>query len=336
MKRSRRLETLTFLAGPRRIDRCVFQAKLTFGVDIGRKIRLFGKIGCRKIERDLGFKQPRSVLSSVLLPRTNPMIQVEHLSKLYEDYLAVDEISFELHDGWICGLVGPNGAGKTTTMRCLAGLLPATTGKLRVAGCDLSRELIDLKRKLAYVPDDPPLFDDLTVGQHMDFVGRIYNVADHIEKSKELLEHFELTDKIHAGATTLSRGMRQKLAICCAYLYDPQVLLLDEPLTGLDPPGIRKLLNSVVQRAAMGTTVIISSHLLAMIEEVCTHLMVMKQGRLQYFGAADDLRAKFPAAKTLEEAFFAATCGQSSDELESNMPLIPATIPIHSLDGVNA
>jgi ABC-2 type transport system ATP-binding protein len=245
------------------------------------------------------------------------MIEVSGLQKLYEDYLAVDGVSFTIEPGQICGLVGPNGAGKTSTLRCLAGLIPATSGSLRVAGCnvpndlrgDFSSELIQLKRRLAYVPDDPPLFDDLSVGQHMDFIGRIYEVQDHQDKSIKLLERFDLLEKYHAGATTLSRGMRQKLAVCCAYLFDPQVLLLDEPMTGLDPPGIRTLLESVQERADRGATVIISSHLLAMIEDVCSHLLVMQDGRAEYFGDADELRSRFPYAASLEEAYFAATDG---------------------------
>lgn len=239
------------------------------------------------------------------------MLRCQELRKLYEDHLAVDGVSFSLEPGNIGGLVGPNGAGKTTTLRCLAGLIPATDGKLFVAECDLSEgnstSLMELKRRLAYVPDDPPLFDDLTVGQHLEFIGRIYNVDDHRRKSNELLDHFQLRDKINAGATTLSRGMRQKLAICCAYLYDPAVLLLDEPMTGLDPPGIRRLLGSIKDRAAAGATIIISSHLLAMIQDVCTHLIVMQNGRLKYFGDVDHLRTEFPGAQSLEEAYFEAT-----------------------------
>ncbi len=240
-----------------------------------------------------------------------PMLRCHELRKLYEDHLAVDGVSFSLQPGNIGGLVGPNGAGKTTTMRCLAGLIPATDGSLCVAGCDLSHggatTLMELKRRLAYVPDDPPLFDDLTVAQHLEFIGRIYEVPDHRVKAAELLDYFQLSDKINAGATTLSRGMRQKLAICCAYLYDPAVLLLDEPMTGLDPPGIRRLLESIKQRAAAGATIIISSHLLAMIQDVCTHLIVMQNGKLQYFGDVDQLRAEFPGAQSLEEAYFEAT-----------------------------
>jgi ABC-2 type transport system ATP-binding protein len=239
-------------------------------------------------------------------------IQVADLRKLYEDFLAVDGVSFTLHPGQICGLVGPNGAGKTTTLRCLAGLIRATEGELTVAGCRVgatstAASQTELKRHLAYVPDDPPLFDDLTVGQHLDFIGRLYGVPDHASKSDALLHQFDLTRKRGAGATTLSRGMRQKLAVACAYLFDPKVLLLDEPLTGLDPPGIRALLESVRDRAAAGATVIISSHLLAMIEDVCTDLLVMQDGRAQYFGPADGLRAKYPQATTLEAAYFAAT-----------------------------
>ncbi len=239
------------------------------------------------------------------------MLRCHELRKLYEDHLAVDGVTFSLRPGDIGGLVGPNGAGKTTTMRCLAGLIPATAGQLSVAGCDLTNGgtagLMELKRRLAYVPDDPPLFDDLTVGQHLEFIGRIYDVPDHRQKATELLDYFQLREKINSGATTLSRGMRQKLAICCAYLFDPSVLLLDEPMTGLDPPGIRRLLESIKERAKAGATVIISSHLLAMIQDVCTHLIVMQHGKLQYFGDVDQLRTQFPNALSLEQAYFEAT-----------------------------
>lgn len=244
------------------------------------------------------------------------MIHISGLRKLYDDYLAVDGITFSLAPGQVCGLVGPNGAGKTTTLRCLAGLIPPTSGSMQVAGCDLSGDLLELKRRLAYVPDDPPLFDDLSVGGHLDFIGRLYRVDDHQTKAIGLLKRFELIDKYDAGATTLSRGMRQKLAICCAYMFDPQVLLLDEPLTGLDPPGIRILLDSVRERAEAGATIIISSHLLAMIEDVCSHLLVMQSGQAQYFGAANELRQRFPRTRTLEEAYFAATRDPSPETTE--------------------
>ncbi|MEM9587952.1 MAG: ABC transporter ATP-binding protein [Planctomycetota bacterium] len=254
------------------------------------------------------------------------MIRATELSKLYENHLAVSGLSFQLDPGDICGLVGPNGAGKTTTMRCLAGLIPATDGELVVAGRRVGRQDLELKQLVAYVPDDPPLFDDLSVGQHLEFVGRLYGVAEYATRAAELLTQFELTDKRDCGATTLSRGMRQKLAICCAYLFRPQVLLLDEPLTGLDPPGIRALLGSVRDYARTGATVIISSHLLAMIDDICTHLLVMKRGTGKYFGSAADLRERFPQARTLEEAYFAATDGRqpSPEEAGSSTSSLPS------------
>ncbi|TWT82221.1 ABC-type transporter ATP-binding protein EcsA [Planctomycetes bacterium CA13] len=234
------------------------------------------------------------------------MIEVHALRKIYDHHLAVDNVSFQLEPGQICGLVGPNGAGKTSVMRCLAGLIPASAGTMAVAGYDGQRDLIELKRHLAYVPDDPPLFDDLSVGQHLELIGRLYQVPSFHDKALRLLETFQLTDKLDAGATTLSRGMRQKLAVCCAYLFDPAVLLLDEPMTGLDPPGIRELLASVRSRAETGATVMISSHLLPMIEGICTHYLVMKQGELKFFGTAAELRQRYIGTRSLEEAYFAA------------------------------
>ena len=263
------------------------------------------------------------------------MIEVCGLRKVYEDHLAVDNLSFSLAPGQVCGLVGPNGAGKTTTLRSLAGLLRPTAGQLTIAGYDPQQDDIELKRRVAYVPDDPPLFDDLSVQAHLEFIGRLYRVVNYHQKAAELLERFDLLPKAHAGTTTLSRGMRQKLAVCCVYLFNPQVLLLDEPLTGLDPPGIRTLLDSVRTLAAAGTTVIISSHLLAMIENICTHLLVMKDGQSQYFGAADELRRRYPSAATLEQAFFAAT--GERDTTTSISPAFAPIIPLTSeaVTGVN-
>jgi ABC-2 type transport system ATP-binding protein len=268
------------------------------------------------------------------------MMKIDDLTKLYDNHLAVDGLSFHLHPGQICGLIGPNGAGKTTTMRCIAGLIPATKGDMHVAGCRVTADALQLKQRLAYVPDDPPLFDDLTVGQHLTLIGQLYQVDAYRAKANELLAQFDLTSKVNAGATTLSRGMRQKLAVCCAYLFDPQVLLLDEPLTGLDPPGIRSLLRSVQQRAALGTTVVVSSHLLAMIEDVVTHLLVMREGKLQYFGAAADLRAQYPNAKTLEEAYFAATSPEAASteqavlEQVNQITAIPSSLAPESQSSV--
>ena len=258
------------------------------------------------------------------------MIEIQHLQKLYDDTLAVKDVSLSIPTGVVCGLVGPNGAGKTTTLRCLAGLLRPTAGSIRVNEIDPVENEIELKRNVAYVPDDPPLFDDLTVGQHLDFIARLYRVPDHRRTAFDLLERFELMSKYDAAVNTLSRGMRQKVAITCAYLISPKLLLLDEPLTGLDPPGIRTLLDSVQTYARGGRTVIISSHLLAMIGEVCDQVWMMDQGSVRFHGTKTELRDAFPAADSLEAAFFAAlesVDGQPGPTL-APLKLSPAMSPV--------
>ncbi|MEM9366912.1 MAG: ABC transporter ATP-binding protein [Planctomycetota bacterium] len=234
------------------------------------------------------------------------MIRVKHLRKLYDDCLAVQDVSLEIQSGTVCGLVGKNGAGKTSTLRCLAGLIPPTDGQIEMAGFCPQSDPVSVKRLVAYVPDDPPLFDDLTVGQHLDFIAQLYGIRDHRCTAFALLERFELTRKYDAMTNSLSRGMRQKLAIACAYLTQPRILLLDEPLTGLDPPGIRCLLDSVRDFVRQGHVAIISSHLLAMIQDVCDEVCIMNEGSVHYHGPLKRLPEAF-GTHTLEDAFFAAT-----------------------------
>ena len=178
------------------------------------------------------------------------MIRVNDYHKTYRETIAVAGLSFEVPAGAILGLVGPNGAGKTTTMRALAGIIRPTRGSLQVAGHDVVADPLAAKRTLAYVPDDPKLFDALTVWEHLEFIAAAYRVADFAPKGEALLQQFELVEKRKTLAQELSRGMRQKVAICCAYLHDPRAILFDEPLTGLDPYAIRTLKSSIAQRAA--------------------------------------------------------------------------------------
>ncbi|MGD9855045.1 MAG: ABC transporter ATP-binding protein [Planctomycetaceae bacterium] len=238
------------------------------------------------------------------------MIHVEDFHKAYEDTVAVAGVSFSVAAGQVLGLVGQNGAGKTTTLRTLSCLLTPSRGQLCVDGCDVSDEPIAVKRKLAYVADDPQLFNDLTVDEHLAFVASAYEVTDAGAKAERLLRDFDLSKKRHAPAGDLSRGMRQKLAIICAYLRDPRALLFDEPLTGLDPHGIRMLKESIRARAADGAAVIISSHLLAMVEDLCTHVLILESGAQRFFGTVEELRAAFATDDeplNLERIFFMAT-----------------------------
>jgi ABC-2 type transport system ATP-binding protein len=243
------------------------------------------------------------------------MIEVQSLTKRYGNFTAVRELSFAVRPGEVLGLVGPNGAGKTSTLRCLAGIIPASSGTVRIAGRDITAEPVAAKRALAFFADEPRLFDYLTVRQHLNFVARIYGVADHEVIAQPLLEEFEIADKADQLPGELSRGMKQKLAITCGLLHRPQVMFFDEPLTGLDPLGIRRMKNSIVKRAREGATVVLSSHLLHLLEEVCTHVLILKKGEKIADGTIGEVAARFAngdANVNLEEVFIRATGGSEN------------------------
>jgi len=243
------------------------------------------------------------------------MIEVSELTKRYGGFTAVNQLSFTVRAGEVLGLVGPNGAGKTSTLRCIAGIIPASAGTVRIAGHNLTDDPIAAKRALAFFPDEPRLFEYLTVRQHLNFVARIYGVRDHEALAGPLLAEFEIEDKADQLPGELSRGMKQKLAIACGLLHGPQVMFFDEPLTGLDPLGIRRMKDSIVQRARAGATIVLSSHLLHLLEEVCTHVLILKQGAKIADGTLANVAARFSQGDTnvsLEEVFIRATGGTES------------------------
>jgi len=238
------------------------------------------------------------------------MIEVQGLTKLYGEFVAVNELSFTVKPGEVMGLVGPNGAGKTTTLRCLAGIIPPTRGEIRIGGCALGRDLVAAKRQLAFLTDEPRLFDYLTVWQHLNFVARIYQVANWEQLATPLLQELEIMDKRDKLPGELSRGMKQKLALACGLLHSPKVIYFDEPLTGLDPLGIRRMKDSILKRARDGAAIIISSHLLHLVEEICSHILILKNGQKVIDGTLAEITQKFseqPGDANLEEIFFRAT-----------------------------
>ena len=235
------------------------------------------------------------------------MIEVENLTKQYGDLAAVADLSFGVAPGEVLGLVGPNGAGKTTTLRSLVGIVRPTRGRIRIGWHDLEREPVAAKRLLAFMPDEPHLFDYLTVEEHLRFIARLYQVSDVDTRIPPLLHELELSDKARALPGELSRGMRQKLVIACGLLHHPRALLLDEPLTGLDPVGIRKMKATIMRRAQAGAAVILSSHLLHLVEEICTRVLIMQRGRVVAFGTVAEIVAHRPelAGRRLEDVFLA-------------------------------
>jgi ABC-2 type transport system ATP-binding protein len=237
------------------------------------------------------------------------MIEVEGLTKRYGDFTAVHSLSFAVRPGEVMGLVGPNGAGKTSTLRCVAGIIPPTLGTVRLGGIDLARDPVGAKRTMAFIPDEPRLFEHLTVAQHLAFVARLYGVADYRARGESILADLDMADKQDLLPGELSRGMKQKLAIACGLLHAPTAVIFDEPLTGLDPRGMRRMKDVMRGLAANGAAIILSSHLLGLVEEVCTHLLILKDGQAMADGRVADVRARFAgdAASSLEDVFFLAT-----------------------------
>lgn len=237
------------------------------------------------------------------------MIQVENYVKTYRSTLAVSGLSFTVTPGSVLGLVGPNGAGKSTTLRALAGIIPPSSGKLLVAGCDIVQDPLGAKNRMAFIPDEPQLFEVLTVWEHLEFTAAVYRIPDFAPLGEQLLTQFELTEKRNSIAQELSRGMRQKVAICCAYLHQPQAILFDEPLTGLDPRGIRTLKSSIKERAAAGAAVMVSSHLLDLIDDLCTHLLILHHGQSLFQGTLAEAKSlmEIHGGASLEDVFFQFT-----------------------------
>jgi ABC-2 type transport system ATP-binding protein len=237
-------------------------------------------------------------------------LALERFSRTYGDLTAVDDLSFEVGAGEIVGLIGPNGAGKTTTLRALAGILRPSAGRVRIDGHDIVDDALEAKRRLAFMPDEPHLFEYLTVEEHLRLTGRLYGVRDIDQRAAALLEELELVGKERALPGELSRGMRQKVVIACGLVRDATTLLFDEPLTGLDPFGIRRMRETIVSRGRSGAAILLSSHLLHMVEEICTRVIVMDRGRKVADGTVGELAARADLAQAgsnLEQIFLRVT-----------------------------
>jgi ABC-2 type transport system ATP-binding protein len=232
---------------------------------------------------------------------------VERLSKEYESQRAVSDLSFQVQAGEILGLVGPNGAGKTTTLRSIVGVLPVQAGRVVVCGHDLATDEVAAKGALAWIPDDPQPFDTLSVHEHLRFAAALYGVRDWQGRAEELLARFELVEKRDALGGELSRGMRQKLAFCMAWIHAPGLVLMDEPLSGLDPRAIRAAKDEIRRLARSGAAVVLSSHQLELIEQLADRILILDRGRKVFAGTLDEARAALGADKSLEEIFLSVT-----------------------------
>lgn len=229
------------------------------------------------------------------------MLNVSHLTKKYRKFAANDNLSFTVNDGEIAVLAGPNGAGKSTAIKCIAGLL-RFEGEVEI--CGFKNKSIDAKRILGYVPEIPAPFELLTVWEHMEFMARAYNLDDWKEKAEELIKRMELDDKRNKLGKELSKGMQQKISICCALLIRPKVVLFDEPFVGLDPHAIKELKKMLLEMKNEGISVIISTHMLDSVNELWDKVFIMMKGKIE----AERTRKQVEeSGENLEQLFFEIT-----------------------------
>jgi ABC-2 type transport system ATP-binding protein len=234
-----------------------------------------------------------------------PAVVIEGLTKRYGDVLAVRDLEVEIERGSVYGLIGPNGAGKTTTFAVLASLLEPTAGSVRLLGIDPSQQPREVRRIMGYMPDVLGVYDDLRVDEYLEFFAASYRVpkAERGGVIDGLLELVDLVDKREAAVNSLSRGMKQRLSLARALVHDPEVLILDEPASGLDPRARVELRNLLVELKDMGKTIIVSSHILAELEEMCTEIGIMEGGQLLASGPPRTIREQLGGLRTLEVRF---------------------------------
>lgn len=231
------------------------------------------------------------------------ILEVINLEKYYRKNKAVDNISFNLSRGEIIGLIGPNGAGKTTTIKCILSLLKRTSGEIFIEGIDVRK--VEARQRLAYIPETPEIYPLLTVWEHLKFIALAYRLEQWQEKGEDLLYRFNLEHKKNELGKNLSKGMKQKVSICCALLNKPEIFLVDEPFVGLDPKAIKELKDSFMYLKNSGKTVLISTHMLDTVQGLCDRILVMKNGKMIAQGSIAELKLKFneKGDATLEELF---------------------------------
>lgn len=239
------------------------------------------------------------------------MLSVSNLTKKYKKLLANDDLNFQVNPGEIAILIGPNGAGKSTAIKCIAGLL-RFHGNINI--CGYPNKSVEAKSCFGYIPEIPAPFETLTVYEHLEFIARAYKVENWEEKADALLARMELDDKVKTLGKELSKGMQQKLSICCALLPSPKVVLFDEPLVGLDPHAIKELKNMIVELKQRGATVLISTHMLDSVNEFWDKALIMMNGKLAAIRTRKEIEN---TGEDLEQLFFSITEGPQTEEVDA-------------------
>ena len=234
------------------------------------------------------------------------VVDLQDLSKQFGDHTAVDHLSLQVFRGEILALLGPNGAGKTTTIRMLMGILSASSGTAKVCGLDCFQDRAAVMQRVGYLPDEPMFYEHLRGGEIARFCGRMRGIPDEVTvaRIRALAERLALADALDEYAVNYSMGTRKKLALACAMLHEPDVLVLDEPTNGLDPMATRALLELVRELAAAGTAIFYSTHLLEQAEKLCHRVAIVHGGALAALGPPDELRRDVAPGGSLEDVFF--------------------------------
>jgi len=228
------------------------------------------------------------------------MIRTQNLLKKYNEFKAVDNLSLEVKEGEIYGFLGPNGAGKTTTILMLLGILKPTQGEVYLFGQNITKDFLSIKKKMGVVSEKQYLYKEMTAGEYLNFFADLYGVKNRKKKIDQLLEAVNLLEVRNRKLGAFSRGMQQKLGFARALLHDPQLLLLDEPVSGLDPTGIKQIRDLIEQQNKKGRTIFISSHLLSEVERLCGKVGIINKGRLLAEDTMDNLRKRLTDVVELE------------------------------------
>lgn len=233
------------------------------------------------------------------------MISIKNVSKKYKDFTAVDNLNIEIEDGNIIGLIGPNGAGKTTTISMITGIIDVTEGNIIVNNKSVKEKPIEIKKEIGYVSDDENQLLSLKAIEYLNFVSDMYKVPENIRKDKilSLSERFSIKDDLNTRMDKFSKGMKQKIMIIASLIHSPKVWILDEPFNGLDPTTTYELKLFMKEYADKGNIILLSSHNLDIVENLCDNIFLIKKGKKLYYGSIKDLKEKFQTSYTLEEIY---------------------------------
>ena len=247
------------------------------------------------------------------------MIKIENLTKYYDRLVAVNALSFEVHTGEVFGLLGSNGAGKTTTLQIIAGLLKPTSGEVYISGLNIRQHPLQIRSMLGYLPESPAVYEQLTGREFLNFIGRLRRLPeDKLEaRVMSMAKILDLEDRIDTKLSSYSKGMKQKISFAGTILHDPELILLDEPISGLDPRYGRLIKDWILRNQNRNKTILLSSHNTELVESICTRVMVLDRGIIKGFGTVSQLKTS-TGTESLEDAFIQLTGGRIMAEFYNN------------------